>query len=102
MTHRNLPAVLAVVGMVVFVFLVTHHDPRRPRPEGWNSGWQSLTLEPEATWASDPVRRDVLQELFSRASERLTHCTQESYAAERDDVLPLELLLEEVEGAMRF
>lgn len=89
---------LAVAGVR---FVVSHYDPRRERPMGWNTPWASIPLEPEASWAVDPLKRGVMQRAFMDASAHLTECSQEFSRTKEGGVAQLEVLLETTAAGTR-
>jgi hypothetical protein len=104
--RRQVLMALVVLGLgaLVLDFARRHYDPRRPRPEGWKAAWASAPLEPESSWAPDPLRRAVVQQLFLQASPGLTHCMQEYFHGAEGDAAQLELLIaiDEAGAALRF
>lgn len=92
---KSIFVAVGVLAIVFFVFVATHFDPRRARPDGWKTPWESVPLEPESQWALDAVRRDAMQRLFMQVSGELSHCSAEYvHEAGTNDVVMLELLLE--------
>ena len=82
----------AVLGLLA-VFVWTHYEPRRERPEGWEATWAAVPLQPESVWAVQPAQREVMQQLFMQVGERLSHCSAEWVHTELPP-LELELFIE--------
>lgn len=85
----------AVVLTVLFaLFVLTHFEPRRERPQGWQAAWAQVPSQPESQWAIDPVEREAMQRLFLQVTERLAHCSAEYVGQAELAPLDLELFLE--------
>lgn len=99
---RGLIGAVLVVLVAATVFVTTHFDPRRPRPEGWRTPWDALPLETESSWAPDVARRTLVQALFFEATPALTECTEEYFRGTEAVTVQLELLLEAVPEGVRL
>lgn len=94
----GLGAAALVVGLAAELLL---YQPRRPRPEGWRAPWDGLALLKEGEWATDPLKRGVVQGEFFSASDQLEHCVRK-YEGNEGQVLVLELLVETERGGTHF
>ncbi|GMU59580.1 MAG: hypothetical protein AMXMBFR34_13430 [Myxococcaceae bacterium] len=87
---------LGVAGLLVF------KRPPRARPPGYDAPWASLPESPEQEWGVDPVKRSVVQEVFTVANEDLEHCNIEHYGGAQDDLVVFDLLFEQQPGGMQL
>ena len=93
-----LVVVIALVALLAFSLL---EPPRRARPEGWRSAWDSLPLIKEGEWAVDTLQRGVVQGEFFLATDELAACVRKNRGGEGATV-KLELLVETEHGQTHF
>lgn len=95
-------ALAVLVLAAAALFLARHYEPRRERPEGWRTKWDSLPLDTETVWSLQKTRREVVQQFFFDATEELTHCNQEYFRGADSTPAQLELLIEVNGGVARL
>ncbi len=95
---RSRYILLAVAIALVAALVISLLDPpRRPRPDGYRSAWDSLPLIKEGEWAVDTLQRGVVQGEFFLATDELAQCVR-SHRGGEGATVRLELLIETERG----
>jgi hypothetical protein len=95
---RTLGVLTALLIVAVGVFIRSHYEPRRERPEGWRTPWDAVPLDPESGWSLNKPRREVIQNAFFQATNGLSHCNNEYFRGSEALPTKLELLVEVTDG----
>ncbi len=101
MKRAALIVLVVAIALVAALAVSLLDPPRRARPDGWRSAWDSLPLIKEGAWAVDTLQRGVVQGEFFLATDELAQCVRKHRGGEGATVM-LELLVETEHGQTHF